>query len=428
MGATGTVTWTMPTALRTADGNTIGPTPPFMAEVVDGQFSIHLPATDNSEIVPLDWAYDVSVRTDVYTDDFQAVLPSSPSSTTFAAMVPLAQPAPTQSFVSTNTVGQAGGPAGPLNTEQLLPAAQIPFGTTAGTVAQGNDARILGALQKANNLQDVDSVVEAQANLGVPAAAGGSASVGTTNPYVPRKDTAANWTSSNPTLAAGEIGIESDTRLAKMGTGSTAWASLPYFWQPYYADPYAQIALFLDMLATNGDPANMQSTPGMPTGILLLCKSFLAAPGPITNVLLDCIAPDTTAALTGLYAGIYDATGPGNTPGSLLGVTADFSATVKTLPGSGEKLSIPLLTGASNKTSQLGLNSKFYWATLVAGQSASPVMTYVGGRNYGTNQAQTSDYRLWRSTATNLPTMPSTAPTGANIEGSNSSYIWMGAN
>jgi hypothetical protein len=43
-----------------------------------------------------------------------------------------------------------------------------------------------------------------------------------------RRDTAANWTSTNPTLASGEIGIETDTYKMKVGTGSTAWTSLPY--------------------------------------------------------------------------------------------------------------------------------------------------------------------------------------------------------
>lgn len=43
-----------------------------------------------------------------------------------------------------------------------------------------------------------------------------------------RRDTAANWTSTNPTLAAGELGFESDTLKFKIGDGSTAWASLKY--------------------------------------------------------------------------------------------------------------------------------------------------------------------------------------------------------
>jgi collagen type VII alpha len=43
-----------------------------------------------------------------------------------------------------------------------------------------------------------------------------------------RRDTAANWTANNPTLAAGEIGLETDTAKYKMGDGTTAWNSLAY--------------------------------------------------------------------------------------------------------------------------------------------------------------------------------------------------------
>jgi len=43
-----------------------------------------------------------------------------------------------------------------------------------------------------------------------------------------RRDTAANWTSNNPTLAAGEIGYETDTAKLKIGDGTTAWSSLAY--------------------------------------------------------------------------------------------------------------------------------------------------------------------------------------------------------
>jgi len=43
-----------------------------------------------------------------------------------------------------------------------------------------------------------------------------------------RRGTASQWTSANPTLAAGEMGVESDTNLFKFGNGSTAWTSLAY--------------------------------------------------------------------------------------------------------------------------------------------------------------------------------------------------------
>jgi hypothetical protein len=43
-----------------------------------------------------------------------------------------------------------------------------------------------------------------------------------------RRDSAADWTSNNPTLAAGEEGYETDTLKRKVGDGSTAWNSLAY--------------------------------------------------------------------------------------------------------------------------------------------------------------------------------------------------------
>jgi hypothetical protein len=38
-----------------------------------------------------------------------------------------------------------------------------------------------------------------------------------------------NWTSSNPTLAVGEIGYETNTGKFKIGDGASAWSALPYF-------------------------------------------------------------------------------------------------------------------------------------------------------------------------------------------------------
>ena len=41
-----------------------------------------------------------------------------------------------------------------------------------------------------------------------------------------RRDTAANWTSSNPVLRAGEFGIETDTLKFKIGNGSSTWTQI----------------------------------------------------------------------------------------------------------------------------------------------------------------------------------------------------------
>jgi hypothetical protein len=43
-----------------------------------------------------------------------------------------------------------------------------------------------------------------------------------------RNDTAAAWTSANPVLAQGELGVESDTKLIKLGDGINNWNDLEY--------------------------------------------------------------------------------------------------------------------------------------------------------------------------------------------------------
>ena len=43
-----------------------------------------------------------------------------------------------------------------------------------------------------------------------------------------RNGTAASWTSTNPTLNQGELGVETDTGQFKIGDGITAWTSLTY--------------------------------------------------------------------------------------------------------------------------------------------------------------------------------------------------------
>ena len=43
-----------------------------------------------------------------------------------------------------------------------------------------------------------------------------------------RRDIAANWTSADPILAQGELGLETDTDKIKVGDGITPWVTLGY--------------------------------------------------------------------------------------------------------------------------------------------------------------------------------------------------------
>ena len=43
-----------------------------------------------------------------------------------------------------------------------------------------------------------------------------------------KNKTASEWTTANPTLAKGEIGLENDTGKFKLGDGTKNWTTLPY--------------------------------------------------------------------------------------------------------------------------------------------------------------------------------------------------------
>jgi hypothetical protein len=70
-----------------------------------------------------------------------------------------------------------------------------------------------------------------------------------------RRDTAANWTSTNPTLAIGEIGLETDTSKWKLGNGSTAWNSLAYAYTSGATGPTGPVGSTGPVGATGGTGA-----------------------------------------------------------------------------------------------------------------------------------------------------------------------------
>jgi hypothetical protein len=77
-----------------------------------------------------------------------------------------------------------------------------------------------------------------------------------------RRDTAANWTSSNPTLASGEPGYETDTGRLKIGDGTTAWASLAYSFDIQGVIDSAPVALdtLNELAAAVADDASFHTT------------------------------------------------------------------------------------------------------------------------------------------------------------------------
>jgi hypothetical protein len=151
-----------------------------------------------------------------------------------------------------------------------------------------------------------------------------------------RRDTAANWTSANPTLLAGEIGIESDTSKIKLGTGSTSWTSLSYTtWSQITAYPFvnadiASAAGIVDTklatIATAGKVSNSATTAtsaNTASAIVARDASGNFTAGTITAALTGNASTVTTNAnLTG------DVTSVGNATAIATGVivNADINA------------------------------------------------------------------------------------------------------
>jgi hypothetical protein len=137
-----------------------------------------------------------------------------------------------------------------------------------------------------------------------------------------RRDTAANWTTANPTLSAGEIGYETDTGKFKIGNGSTVWASLVHFEAGAGgggggSDTAAQILAKLVTVDGSGsglDADLLRGTTPSATGLSILAGASAAAVRSILGLgavaLLSSIA---IADVTGLQTALDGKSATGHT-------------------------------------------------------------------------------------------------------------------
>jgi hypothetical protein len=131
-----------------------------------------------------------------------------------------------------------------------------------------------------------------------------------------RRGTAAQWTSANPTLGAGEIGFETDTRRFKFGNGATAWNSLAYSGESG-SDTAAQILAKLVTVDGSGsglDADTVRATTPGATGLSILAGASAAAVRAILALgsvaLLSSIA---IADVTGLQTALDGKSAVGHT-------------------------------------------------------------------------------------------------------------------
>ena len=152
-----------------------------------------------------------------------------------------------------------------------------------------------------------------------------------------RRDTASNWTSNNPTLAAGEWGLETDTDKYKIGDGSTAWTSLGYSSLPSTAITNTVVDAKGDIVAATAADTVSRLAVGTDTYVLT------ADSGEATGLIW---AAPTTGDITAVVAGTN--IGGGATSGSATVNLAIDAAVDMGTNGSGVDVTFHSATAGDN--------------------------------------------------------------------------------
>lgn len=158
-----------------------------------------------------------------------------------------------------------------------------------------------------------------------------------------RRDTAANWTSVDPTLEQGEMGYEVDAKKLKFGDGSTAWSSLPYF-----ASGAGALDDLTDVVITgvaSGDLLRYNGTNWVNTVLVA---------GDIPNLAASKITSGQLALARGGSGADLSATGPGFLKQATLGSAVTVSALAA---GDIPSLDTSKITTGTMDTARLGSGS-----------------------------------------------------------------------
>ena len=158
-----------------------------------------------------------------------------------------------------------------------------------------------------------------------------------------RRGTASQWTSANPILAAGEMGVETDTRKVKIGDGATSWSSLDYVAADAPAiGEIAQDAINDAFVAGTG--ITKVYNDGANTITVAVDTSVIATKAELAEVSQDSVN-DAIVAGVGLDKVYNDAD---NT------ITLDIDSTVATLTGTqtltNKTLTSPVINNATINT------------------------------------------------------------------------------
>lgn len=112
-----------------------------------------------------------------------------------------------------------------------------------------------------------------------------------------RNDTSSNWTSVNPILARGEIGIEINTNKMKIGDGTTRWNSLPYM--GIDADELIPLLSYTHEQTSANNVWTINHGLGYRPSVTVFDNSYFEVEGDITHVDQNNVQIEFSIAITG---------------------------------------------------------------------------------------------------------------------------------
>ena len=211
-----------------------------------------------------------------------------------------------------------------------------------------------------------------------------------------RRDTAANWTSSNPVLRAGELGIETDTLKFKIGNGSSTWAQIANYANVTDAGLSNSLSSYIlaEDQGTPGGPAELNSNGDLliPEDSIILWddaeytySTTVSATQPTANRTITLPNATGTLALAENVAALSGATFTGNislpTQITFEGATADAHETViaVTDPTSDRVIVFPDVTGNVVTTGDTGTVTNLMLAGSIANDKLSNSAITING-------------------------------------------------
>jgi hypothetical protein len=211
-----------------------------------------------------------------------------------------------------------------------------------------------------------------------------------------RRDTAANWTSSNPVLRAGEIGIETDTLKFKVGNGTSTWTQITGYANVTPSSLTSSLSAYIEsgdlgqpsgpaQLTAGGDLLVPQNEIVMWSAETNTYTTTVTATQPTADRTITLPNATGTVALAENVAALSGATFTGNislpTQITFEGATADAHETViaVTDPTSDRVIVFPDVTGNVVTTGDTGTVTNLMLAGSIANDKLSNSAITING-------------------------------------------------